>query len=125
MTDRGTPGTQSSAIARLAPLEQMAALEFARCVRERMAHRVLDIRVFGSRSRGEARPDSDLDIIVLLDEASLRDRNEISDLGSDLLLSMDLPFPIAPRVMAKEHFERLKALERLFAAEIERDGIPL
>jgi predicted nucleotidyltransferase len=125
MKNADSPGTQSRTIARLAPLEQIAALEFARCVRERLAHRVLDIRVFGSRTRGEARPDSDLDIIVLLDEASLRDRNQISDLGSDLLLSMDLPFPIAPRVMAKEHFERLKTLERLFAADKERDGIPL
>jgi len=125
MADTGAPPTSGRALMKLAPLEQRAACEFARAVRECLAHRVLDIRVFGSRARGESRPDSDLDILVLLDEVSLGDRNEISDLGSDLLLSMELPFPIAPRVMAKGHFEQLKALERLFAAEIERDGLPL
>jgi predicted nucleotidyltransferase len=125
MADISSSGTWTGNSGKLTHTEQLAASEFARLVRERLGHRVLDIRVFGSRTRGESRPDSDLDIFVLLDEAPLKDRNKISDLGTDLLLTMDLPFPIAPRVMAKEHYERLKALERLFAAEVERDGIPL
>jgi len=112
-------------IAQLAPLERQAALEFARLLLERLPQRVLDVRVFGSRARGEAGPDSDLDILVLLDDAPLNVQNSISDMGCDLLLSMDLPFCIAPRVMAQEQYERLRMMERLFPAEIERDGIPL
>jgi predicted nucleotidyltransferase len=125
MAETGCPGSGNTTLMRLTPLEQQTALEFARRVRAHMAHRALDIRVFGSRSRGEGRADSDLDILILLDEVALKDRNDISDIGTNLLLEKLLPFPIAPRVMSKEHYEMLKSLERLLPTEIERDGITL
>lgn len=109
----------------LTPLEQKVAAEFARRTRERMGDRIRDMRVFGSRARREAREDSDLDVLVLMDKAPLSDRKAISDIGTDLMLEMFLPFQVAPRVMSQQDYDQLRSLERLFPAEIERDGIAL
>ena len=49
-------------------------------------HGARDVRVFGSRARGEGRPDSDLDLLVTLDEdASLLDIVAIKQDLEDLL----------------------------------------
>ncbi|MBI3925640.1 MAG: nucleotidyltransferase domain-containing protein [Armatimonadetes bacterium] len=109
----------------LSPLERRAAEDFAARVRRDLGDCVLDIRVFGSRARGEAREDSDLDIWVLLEEADGSIRRTVSDLATDLLLEEDLPLVISPRVMSRDQHTQLVALERLLPAEIERDGIPL
>ena len=101
------------------------AVEFASRIRKSFGERVLEIKIFGSRARREARADSDLDILVLLDRANLQNRNEVSDIGTNLYLEMMLPFLIAPRVLAQADFEKLRALERLFPQEVEKDGIPL
>ena len=50
------------------------------------SHGARDVRVFGSRARGEGRPDSDLDLLVTLDEhASLLDIVAIKQDLEDLL----------------------------------------
>jgi len=109
----------------LSPLEEKAARDFSLRVREKFGPRVVDMRIFGSRARRDAREESDMDIWVLLDVASLEDRGAVSDIAVDVHLEMVLSFFISPRVMSVEQFEKLRSLERLLPEEIERDGIPL
>jgi predicted nucleotidyltransferase len=42
---------------------------------------VLDLRVFGSRARGDAAPDSDLDVFIELDGCDPELRQRISEIG--------------------------------------------
>lgn len=109
----------------LSPLEQQVAREFAHRVRQHLGQRVRDIRVFGSRARGQARDDSDMDIWVLLDVATMEDKCAVSDLATNMLLEGLSPFEIAPRVMPLEQHRHLVELERLLPQEIDRDGISL
>ncbi len=109
----------------LTPFERHLAEEFARRVRERKSGRIVNICVFGSRARGSAREDSDLDILVLLDEVRVKDKREISDIATDMFLEMFLPFQVAPSVLAQADYEMLRSRELLFPEEIERDGIPV
>lgn len=46
--------------------EQKALADFAAAVRKHYGDRLEDILLFGSRARGDARPDSDADVIVVL-----------------------------------------------------------
>lgn len=125
MTESIVPAYSRKTITSLAPLEQEVASEFANRIRSRLGDRLLDMRIFGSRARGEAQADSDLDILILLNEAALQDKNSISDIATDLLIELNLPFIVAPQVLSQADFDELKALERLFPQEIERDGISI
>lgn len=61
------------------------AIEFARQVRERLGSRVRRVVLFGSRARGDARDDSDYDVIVVVDRRSPEVRETLLGIEVDLL----------------------------------------
>ena len=61
--------------------------------------------LFGSRSRGEGRDDSDLDVLVLLDGMTREDRREVIDLAADLSVASGLvlsPFVADPALFSPD-----------------------
>jgi uncharacterized protein len=75
---------------RLSAQEQIALSELAQGVRQRFGQRVTEIRLFGSRARGEGRGDSDLDVFVQLLGLTREDRRVVQDLAFDVGLSHGL-----------------------------------
>ena len=63
----------------LTETDQRIAREFQRRLADVVP--VLDLRVFGSRARGDAAPDSDLDVFIELEECSPELRRRISDIA--------------------------------------------
>jgi predicted nucleotidyltransferase len=61
------------------------AVEFARQVRERLGPRVREVVLFGSRARGDARDDSDYDVVVVVDRHSPEVRETLLAIEVDLL----------------------------------------
>jgi predicted nucleotidyltransferase len=103
----------------LSPLEQQALSCFARAVRARFGTRVVDIRLFGSRARGEGRDDSDLDVFIELTAASREDKLAIYDLGFDVGFEHHLTF--SPLVAAAGQWRDDLPIARAVA----QDGVPL
>ncbi len=83
----------------------------------------MKLLLFGSRARGEGSSTSDIDLLVLLREESFRVQKEILDDAAEIVL--ELGINLSPCVMGIESLERLRGLERLFARDIDREGIPL
>jgi predicted nucleotidyltransferase len=88
-----------------------------------LAGRVVQVSLFGSYSRGDWGPDSDVDVLVVLDRAVGRDRREVFDLATDVFF--DTLVRVAPLVLSVEELATLRAREYLLARELDRDGVPL
>ena len=78
--------------------------------------------MFGSRARGEARPDSDYDIAVILRDLSNRRRvrRVLSDLAYDHILS---GFFIRPIPLSSDYLEPREGRLTELAEDIIRDGV--
>lgn len=103
----------------LSALEQMALASFRDEVRRMFDRRVTAVSLFGSRARGEGRADSDLDILVLVDDVSREERNQIIDVGADVSLAHGLV--LSPLVRPSGWLGAGSPLAR----EIMSDGVPV
>ncbi len=97
---------------------------FVSRLRGRYGSRVVEVRLFGSQARGEARDDSDVDVLVLLDRVETDDDRAITDMATDLIWEMH-GVVIEPLVMSAAEFARWLASERRTPLEIEKEGIRL
>jgi predicted nucleotidyltransferase len=78
------PITAEEALRRLTSEERRAVEEFRAQLRARYGARLRDLRLFGSRARGEAHEESDLDILVLLDGTDLATLTAIVELAMSI-----------------------------------------
>lgn len=106
-------------VSHLSALEQQALTAFASGVRAAFAGRAVSLVLFGSRARGTARDDSDLDIFVLLSGATRKDKHALYDLAFDV--GFEHRLTLSPLVSSTDTW--LPDLP--IARAIERDGIPL
>ena len=95
------------------PTDLSLPQEYKRRVESAFSDRLIKAVLYGSRARGDARPDSDWDIAVFLaGEPSSDDLNRLSDLGTDLLYETGQfiqPLPIAGHRL-EEQSHLLKAI---------------
>jgi predicted nucleotidyltransferase len=76
--------TASEALSRLTPAERDAVETFRVRVRELLGPRLRDLRIFGSKVRGDSHEDSDIDLLVLVDQLDTGTWTAVIDLASSL-----------------------------------------
>lgn len=79
--------------------------------------------LYGSLARGTARPDSDVDVLVLLQTVNHWSKRAIIDLAYDEYLATGVE--ISPLVMSVAEYEHQKKIGIPLIAEIERDMVQL
>ena len=101
----------------------MLLKEFKELLLKSFPGEILDIRVFGSRARGQATSESDLDVLIVTqhDDYHLSDR--IIDLACDLLLKHRIY--ISPKVISRHHYDQLEAMDSDFLYQIKQEEILL
>ncbi|MBM4360971.1 MAG: nucleotidyltransferase domain-containing protein [Deltaproteobacteria bacterium] len=100
---------------RLSPQETATLDTFASALRARFGARMSGVTLFGSRARGEGRGDSDLDLLVLVDGVTRKERGEVLDLACDLGVASGLV--LSPLVAATEAWRPELPLARAVASE--------
>lgn len=97
-------------------------LAIARSFKQLVQQRIepLSVRVFGSRARGDAAPDSDLDVFVVVEHATADIERYISDCAWEAGFPQDVV--IVPVVVGKDRIDGpLK--ESVFIHNVYREGI--
>ena len=107
----------------LLPVEMAALTDLRRWLEGRFDRRLLELRLFGSRARGEGHPESDLDVLVVVHELTSAGRREVGHFSGDLLTRHGVL--VAPLALSAAELDLLRARERRIVAEIDRDGVPV
>lgn len=110
----------------LSPSVADALERFASVVRARFGDRVREVVLFGSHARGDAHEDSDVDVLVVIDDLSYRDRTAVFDLAYDVDASAQGQWVgLSPLVYATAQAEDLRSRERRLMRDVARDGVRL
>ena len=99
--------------------------EIALELRQRLSHRlkIEDFRVFGSRVRGEATPDSDLDVYLVVTELTPALRRWIDEIAWEV--GFDNDRVISTLVTTRRGLEQGPFGAQPVVRTIEREGIPI
>ncbi len=82
---------------------------------------VLDLRVFGSRARGDAVSDSDLDVFIELEACSSEQRQRISEIAWEVGFEMDRI--ISTVVTTRHELEHGAMGANPIVLTVEREGV--
>ncbi len=80
----------------------------------------LEIIAFGSRARGTHRPDSDLDLAVILD---VPESEALDAIPSEIFKGLGMPVDLLP--VAKERYDRFRPWVTSVHRYIDREGVRL
>ena len=107
--------------ARLRQSETQALREFVRRLQESLPDQIQQVALFGSKARGESDADSDIDLLVLINQDDRSLRREIIDIASEI--SLDFDVLLSPRVISIQRWQTRQgfALYR----NIARDALPI
>lgn len=105
----------------ITPSEQEWLNAYRKALDEQFPGLVEDLIVFGSKARGDARPDSDLDILVIIRGGDRRLKREISSPGCDLSIGTDVVPSILVFTVAE--WDRFERLESVFRESVLEDGV--
>lgn len=97
------------------------ARAFAQRLRHRLGKHLREVRLFGSRARGDARNSSDYDVLVVVDQRTPEIRSTILDIEVDLLGEYDV---LVTSVLRSEDEWRVSQ-NYPFARNIAREGVSL
>jgi predicted nucleotidyltransferase len=97
------------------------ALEFARLVRSRLGGRARRIILFGSRARGDARPESDYDVVIVVDRRTPEVREALLEIEVDI---MDRHGSLVACLLRDEH-EWAASQRQPIGLNVAREGVPL
>lgn len=82
----------------LIPRDRAALDAFSQRVRDALGTNLAALKLFGSKATGRASPDSDIDVLVLVNNANVETEDRVIDLAFEVNLAHDVY--ISPRVIA-------------------------
>jgi len=97
--------------------------EFKRRLPSELGNHLRRIIVFGSRSRGDAAEESDLDVIALVDEKSIDIERRLEDIVYQVMWDYDFKPIISLKVFSESQFNNALSKGSSFYRHIEKEGI--
>ena len=101
--------------------DRAALREFKGLVQESLESQFVDARVFGSKARGDAREDSDVDVLVTVATDDWRVCDVVYDIATQVFL--DTEVCISPKVLSVQDCDRLRRMQAPFITNVMREGL--
>ncbi len=105
----------------LSKKEKSALRQFKNALEQILGGQLIILKLFGSKARGNDRPDSDIDLLVIVASDDWRIRDKVYDVATDILLQKDVC--ISPKVISKNRFDQLCKEGTSFIHNVCRDAI--
>lgn len=105
----------------LTPDEQAWLEAYRHALTERYPGVVNQMMIYGSKARGDAHPDSDLDVLLILKNAAAALKRPLRRLGYNLAVAYDA----VPSILAytQDEWDRRKQSGSPFRQAVERDAV--
>ena len=103
--------------------EQAALQEFTEGLFQGGDGRVVSVWLFGSKARGDFEPDSDLDLLIVLEEADGMARDRVHLLAARVSLEHDVL--INTHLLSRAGWARMARQHATLWQQVQRDGFPL
>jgi len=115
--------TREKVFVKLLPDEQQAIEKLLSRLREAYGDQIQQAMLFGSKARGEAVRDSDIDVMVLVKDETWALKNGMLEIVADINLEYDLSIDL--RVIGIERWQHMANIQAGFYWTISQDAIPL
>jgi predicted nucleotidyltransferase len=109
--------------AKLKSKDAAALEEFLHKVRAALGNNLVGAKLFGSKATGRDQPDSDIDVLVVVDQSSVETEDKVLDIAFDVNLKNDVY--ISPRVIDRSILVDPVWSITPFLQAIAKEGIPL
>ncbi len=114
---------KARSLSHLTPNDRAAVMEYIDRIRSRFPDRVLTVILFGSKARGDADVESDIDLLVLLDAENSGLRSELWRIASDV--SLEYNVVLSARVFSQARWAETRRIRLPLYRAVVADGVPL
>jgi predicted nucleotidyltransferase len=107
----------------LSKMERKAVDSFVKELEEILGDYILNIRLFGSKVRGDFHRHSDIDIFILVKERT----SDIEDMVSEIEVNHDIEYglPLSTVLYSLFEYKKNKELGSFFFENVEKEGVVL
>ena len=124
--DMASASIDPLAAAQLTESERRTVARFVARLGERLGDDLRAVWLYGSRARGEAHGESDVDLLVIAEGGHARHGRIAGDLGEQVALAEgESPFAYSVHVHDPEWVRGRREIESFFIQEVDRDKIVL
>jgi len=88
-----------------------------------LKERIEEIYLFGSRAKGEERPDSDYDLLIIVNWPDKEFREKVYEIVLDVLLETGKLLSL--KILSSEEFRKLSRLQTPFIENVLKEGIKI
>ena len=103
--------------------ERSALEQLVKRLRDQLQDQIVDLQLFGSKSRGTYHEESDIDLLLVVRERTTAVLDIIAEISLEIAFQYDAHISII--LFSSEEYNQNVAWETPFIKNVEKEGIPL
>ena len=113
----------SDALNQFTEQERVFLVEYVKRCQAKHGARIVEIWFFGSRARGDYAPNSDYDLLIVLDDGDSQVRDDVRLLAARVSLEHDVL--INTHILSRTRWERLAREQAPYWRNVQTEGVSL